>query len=519
MKISVFTASFLFWYFDFTTAQQQHEFVSRIVGGAQASAGEFPFLVSWHYDLDDYPDCGGSLVAPNLVLTAAHCQGITGDVRVGSLDAKSLHSGFPPGVEAGIKTEIKHPGYDADTTENDYMILELDRDIDTIIYPPINLNFDTQKPTTGEMLTVIGFGRLEQGGAQPDKLMKVDVPVVSHNKCNEQYSGGIVEDIMLCAGVTEGGKDSCQGDSGGPIFKNINDVRTQVGVVSWGIGCALPSHSGVYARTSGVSAWLKDNICSRSSTPKPSYCEGSGPTPTPSPVETPPPDTPSPVDVPSSDPDVCTDSPSNWHDNDGVDYDCLWYAQENNCENYGDQYENMDKTANEACCSCGGGDREGSSPVASPESAPVASPESGNWEMILYNNFEGGNWDDFVGKNLALVDNTWAMRLRTQQNVRTRHWIDDISSFDQVSVNFWFMFREMESNDKFVAEFKFNNGGNNWENVGEWTYDDYQNNQWNEVSASINIPPAATEMKVRFRCNADGRNDVLFIDDVTVLAV
>jgi len=254
-------------------AKYKKELASRIVGGKVASAGEFPFMVSWHRNFYSFPSCGGSLISPNLVLTAAHCSGISGGVRVGSLNAKGLYNGSPTGVETGVIREIMHPQYNPDTTANDYMILELDQSIDTSIYTPINLNFDSQQPAPGEMLTVIGFGTLTAGGVQPDNLMKVNVPVVSHAICSCQYEG-LREDIQLCAGYPRGEKDSCQGDSGGPTFKEINGVTTQVGVVSFGKGCALPGFSGVYARLSGVSSWLKTNICNISSEPKPSYCEG-----------------------------------------------------------------------------------------------------------------------------------------------------------------------------------------------------------------------------------------------------
>lgn len=253
------------------------DFESRIVGGNEANPGEFKFMASWHNNFNEEPNCGGSLVAPNLILTAAHCKKTKGGVRVGSVNANGFYYGnnAPRGVEANVSKKIIHPKYNNKKGANDLMLLQLDRDIDTNIYPPIELNFDAQQPKTGDALTVIGFGRLSEGGNSPDRLMKVNVPVVSHNTCKKQY-GYIKEDIHLCAGYPQGGKDSCQGDSGGPIFEKIGGVTKQVGVVSFGRGCAQAGYSGVYARLSGAEGWLKTEICNRSSYPKPSFCDGGG---------------------------------------------------------------------------------------------------------------------------------------------------------------------------------------------------------------------------------------------------
>lgn len=335
---------------------------ANIVGGEPASAGEFKFMVSWHSSFNNKPSCGGSLVAPNLVLSAAHCAEIGGGVRVGSIDATGFYSGNdgPPGVEANVAQKIVHPQYNF--PNNDYMLLQLDRNIDTGTYPPIDLNFDPNEPVDsdgngdgGDILTVIGFGTLSSGGSQPNELMKVNVPYVGHSTCITQY-GGLDENLHLCAGFANGGKDSCQGDSGGPIFETIDGVVKQVGVVSFGEGCAFPGKSGVYARVSGVESWLKSEICNRSSDPKPEYCNGFEPTPLP----------PSPTSAPTCDPTNCQDNPLGWHDADGSQYNCVWYAQGTNCETYGDGFENDGKTANEACCACGGGDCNGNGPTPTP---------------------------------------------------------------------------------------------------------------------------------------------------------
>ena len=93
----------------------------------------------------------------------------------------------------------------------------------------------------------------------PDDLQWVAVPTVTNAQCNQAYNG--ITDSMICAGLPTGGKDSCQGDSGGPfICRNDDGKAVLTGVVSFGIGCALADYPGVYARTTAVLQWVKDNM-------------------------------------------------------------------------------------------------------------------------------------------------------------------------------------------------------------------------------------------------------------------
>ena len=98
------------------------------------------------------------------------------------------------------------------------------------------------------------------GGSATDNLQYVRVPAVTNSACNSAY-GGSITDSMLCAGFTGvGGKDACQGDSGGPYVCNDNGNAVIAGVVSWGIGCALPQYPGVYARVTTVLDWIQSNM-------------------------------------------------------------------------------------------------------------------------------------------------------------------------------------------------------------------------------------------------------------------
>jgi trypsin len=116
---------------------------------------------------------------------------------------------------------------------------------------PISLT--STEPFAGNLSVVSGWGRLSSGGAIPSQLQAVEVDIISSTACNSSYAdyGGITEN-MICAGVPGGGKDACQGDSGGPLV--VGDEL--VGIVSWGVGCALPDYPGVYSNV----ATLKDFI-------------------------------------------------------------------------------------------------------------------------------------------------------------------------------------------------------------------------------------------------------------------
>lgn len=260
---------------------------SRIVGGSDADVDEYPFFVSWQ-------GCGASLIARDMILTAAHCRGQSNnDVKINhSRKYNWWDSGPTPGngISRRIVERYPHPNYNDYSIDYDYMVMKLNSPVDENVIP-IDLNQNNNVPIEDDLLTVIGFGSLSSGGGTPSNLQEVVVEYIETNQCNSFYSynGDVNDDTMFCAGRDGGGKDSCQGDSGGPIFtRNDDGSFLQVGIVSWGQGCAQASYPGVYSRISGEIDWIKQQVCSNSDY-KPEYCDDYVP---PAPINNPNPPTP-----------------------------------------------------------------------------------------------------------------------------------------------------------------------------------------------------------------------------------
>jgi len=236
----------------------------RIVNGTDAEPGDYPYYVGMG-------NCGGALIAPDMVLFAAHCEDWKDkQLNVGAFQKYVVADGSQARYCAEWKQDPKY-GTEGSDINYDFALCRLDEpvfiDESNVI---LELNDRDAVPKQDKNLIAIGLGLLLDGGPFASVLQSVKLPAMTNNQCKQYYGNNEITDIMLCAGFPEGGKDSCQGDSGGPLVrrKKNNDgtfTDVHVGVVSWGNGCALANNPGVYARTSKRTDWIKEASCSMGS--------------------------------------------------------------------------------------------------------------------------------------------------------------------------------------------------------------------------------------------------------------
>jgi hypothetical protein len=196
---------------------------------------------------------------------------VSNTVYVGSSRQLGIGIDGGRGYKRTVTERRSHPLYNPRPeagSEYDYLVMKLHAPVDN---KPALLNESNESPTDGQTLTVVGYGETSEDGAGSFILQEVDVGYIPTPTCESHHPGLINGDIMMCAGVGGGGKDSCQGDSGGPLVIADGETFTLVGVVSWGDGCARPDAPGVYSRVSGEIDWIKEQICDLSSNP-PDYC-------------------------------------------------------------------------------------------------------------------------------------------------------------------------------------------------------------------------------------------------------
>jgi secreted trypsin-like serine protease len=227
---------------------------ARIVGGAEAQAGAWPGTVALY--MGSTQACGGALVADEWVLTAGHCvspSSTNGGISKVVINRHRLSS--TDGETRTVKKAIRHAGFNSSTLDNDLALLQLSSKT-TAPLSKLVTSAQMANIVADATVIVVGWGRMGEGGGTSDVLREVSVPIISNAQCRTYQSYDEVTDNQICAGLPNGGRDSCQGDSGGPLFMKLGSDTVQIGLVSWGIGCARPNAPGVYTRIGNYLGWM-----------------------------------------------------------------------------------------------------------------------------------------------------------------------------------------------------------------------------------------------------------------------
>ncbi|WP_424184157.1 S1 family peptidase [Actinokineospora sp. G85] len=219
------------------------ELSPQVVGGTRAAQGEFPWVVRLSMG------CGGAMYTNQIVLTAAHCVNGTGNntsitATYGVVDLQSSNR-----ITRRSTYVYQNPGYST-AAGGDWALIKLASPISGAA----TLKLSTSTANDSGTFDVMGWGSATEGGPQQRYLLKAKVPFVSDTACKAAYPSMIAAN-EICAGYPQGGTDTCQGDSGGPMVRrDANGVWVQVGIVSYGRGCARPGYPGVYAQVSALAS-------------------------------------------------------------------------------------------------------------------------------------------------------------------------------------------------------------------------------------------------------------------------
>ncbi|NXP80309.1 GRAA protein, partial [Ramphastos sulfuratus] len=232
-----------------------------IIGGHEVAPHSRPFMALIKGPNESV--CGGALIKEDWVLTAAHCNVKGARVILGAHSLKENAKEKQRQVFQ-IAKQIPYPYYSSCSKENDIMLLQLrKRAVLGKAVRLIPLPTSADDPNPGTTCTVAGWGKTRNSERKlSDTLREVNVTVISRRICNDKshYNNNpVITSNMICAGSTNGGKDSCNGDSGGPL--RCNNVMKGITAFGKANKCGAVDGPGVYTRlTKQYLHWIRKTI-------------------------------------------------------------------------------------------------------------------------------------------------------------------------------------------------------------------------------------------------------------------
>ncbi|NXE10538.1 PROC protein, partial [Lophotis ruficrista] len=235
----------------------------RLIEGKVGRRGDSPWQIMLQNSKGKFL-CGGVLIHPSWVLTAAHCpEGEEGlKVRLGKFHRLRTEADEQT---IWVDKHVSHENYNKETSDNDIAMLHL---AEPVVYNKYMLPIclptrdlaEQELTRNGKQMVVTGWGSTSDVNNNYSTFLSyIQIPVVPRNVCAQAMRFAI-SDNMLCAGILGDKKDSCSGDSGGPMITRYKNTWFLVGLVSWGEGCGRKEKFGVYTKVSQYLEWIQHHI-------------------------------------------------------------------------------------------------------------------------------------------------------------------------------------------------------------------------------------------------------------------